>query len=322
MIIALPAPEIQIGFIETLARFRGHYLQDALADTVRGLQIPELDRELAEYAPADGLSALASEGLRGELVFPVPIILKSNPRLLGYYRLLYGFSQKEFYNSGTGLGRFRAMEESGVARKAIEADLPALAKALCSAAAPLVAALRRNTISAGLLNDLTLLTLGPQFRGAANVRKGTNGIRVVFESIRTIVERAVVEHDGARLTLLNATGRKVIIELAPDPDIVIREEMRADVFRDIVAIEVKAGADFSNIHNRVGEAEKSHQKAKNSGFVECWTIVNVDRVDVAMARRESPSTNRFYRISHLVAASGSEYQDFKDRIISLTGIAT
>ena len=74
------------------------------------------------------------------------------------------------------------------------------------------------------------------------------------------------------------------------------------------------------VEDGVGEAEKSHQKAKASGYVECWTVVNVDKIDVAMARRESPSTNRFYRVSDLVAATGDDYQDFKDRVISLTGI--
>ena len=85
-------------------------------------------------------------------------------------------------------------------------------------------------------------------------------------------------------------------------------------------IEVKAGEDFSNIHNRIGEAEKSHQKARARGFVECWTVVNVDRLDMAMARRESPSTNRFYRLSAIVSRVGDEYTDFRNRVISLTGI--
>jgi hypothetical protein len=91
-------------------------------------------------------------------------------------------------------------------------------------------------------------------------------------------------------------------------------------YRNIVAIEVKGGKDFSNIHNRVGEAEKSHQKAKQSGYVECWTVVNVDRIDIEMAKRESPSTNNFYKISQLISSNGNEYQDFKEHIISLTGI--
>ncbi len=72
------------------------------------------------------------------------------------------------------------------------------------------------------------------------------------------------------------------------PDIIIREEMSKGTFRNIIAIEVKGGTDYSNIHNRIGEAEKSHQKARNSGFVECWTVVNVDRLDFTVAKSESP----------------------------------
>lgn len=110
------------------------------------------------------------------------------------------------------------------------------------------------------------------------------------------------------------------IEFAPDPDIVICEEMNARSIRKLIAIEIKGGTDFSNIHNRVGEAEKSHQKAKSDGYVECWTVVNVDRIDMNMAGRESPSTNRFYRISALKSGEGEEYNDFRNRIIALTGI--
>ena len=107
---------------------------------------------------------------------------------------------------------------------------------------------------------------------------------------------------------------------SPDPDIVIREEMAPASFTEKIAIEVKAGKDVSNIHNRIGEAEKSHQKARSRGFVECWTVVNVDRLNMAMARQESPSTNRFYRLSAILSGTGTEYTDFRNRIISLTGI--
>ena len=81
--------------------------------------------------------------------------------------------------------------------------------------------------------------------------------------------------------------------------------MRPGSFRQLIAVEVKAGSDFSNIHNRIGEAEKSHQKAKAHGYVECWTVVDVDKIDITMARQESPSTNRFSRISDMVAAAGT-----------------
>ncbi len=113
---------------------------------------------------------------------------------------------------------------------------------------------------------------------------------------------------------------KVLIEFASDPDIIIREEMDKGTYRNIIAIEIKGGTDFSNIHNRIGEAEKSHQKARNAGYHECWTVVNVDRIDLAMARKESPSTNRFYCISKLMTPQNEESRDFRNRIISLTGI--
>jgi hypothetical protein len=43
-------------------------------------------------------------------------------------------------------------------------------------------------------------------------------------------------------------------------------------------------------------------------------------MDMTMARRESPSTDRFYRLSQIDALSGDEYQDFFNRIVALTGI--
>lgn len=320
MTIKVPLPDGQIDFAAALAGFRGLYLQDALSGTVKNLLIPDIDKELAAYVPAHSLSTLAAHGLRGEMVFPVPVVLQANPRLLGYYRLLYGYSQKEFYNSASGLGRFKSMEERGAIRKEVAAEVRALATALCEAGAFLVAGIGTAKISAALLDDLTLLTLGPQLRGGANVRKGAAGIRTVFNAIHEIVADAVSSISDTRMEIKNATGRTVLIEFAPDPDIIIREEMRAGVYRKIIAIEVKAGSDFSNIHNRIGEAEKSHQKAKGIGYAECWTVVNVDKIDIAMARRESPSTNRFYRISDLVAGTGNDYQDFRDRVVSLTGI--
>ena len=54
---------------------------------------------------------------------------------------------------------------------------------------------------------------------------------------------------------------------------------------------------------------------------ECWTVVNVDNVDIEMAHKESPSTNRFYRISQILEGKGPEYEDFRNRVISLTGIS-
>ncbi|MCC4593986.1 XcyI family restriction endonuclease, partial [Xanthomonas campestris pv. cannae] len=85
-------------------------------------------------------------------------------------------------------------------------------------------------------------------------------------------------------------------------------------------IEDKSGTDVSNIHNRIGEAEKSHQNARQRGFTECWTVVNVGRLDMVKARSESPSTDRFYSLTALSLRAGDEYADFRRRVLSLTAI--
>jgi hypothetical protein len=98
----LPDPELQASFASALTEIRQHYLQDALSEAVQSLAVPTIDAELAQLVPVHSLTMLAGQGLRGELMFPVPAVLAANPRLLGYYRLLYGYSRNEFYTSETG----------------------------------------------------------------------------------------------------------------------------------------------------------------------------------------------------------------------------
>ncbi len=316
----IPAPELQIEFSLALAEIRRRYLQEALQETVGTLPIAEVDSELATVAQADALQKLARHSIRGELLFPVPLILAANPYLLGYYRLLYGFSQKQFYTAATGVGAFKSMEERGVVSKARLSDIAELCRSMAPAGAALLDGLGAKRVSVALLDDLTLLTIGPQLRGGANVKKGARGIVKVFEAIHEIVKQSAISVDDARIVARNAAQRLVYVEFAPDPDIIIREEIAPSQFAEKIAIEVKAGEDFSNIHNRLGEAEKSHQKARQRGYVECWTIVNVDRIDMEMARRESPTTNRFYRISDIMSGTGAEFLDFRNRILSLIGV--
>lgn len=319
--VKIPDPELQIDFSFALAQIRALYLQQALSETIEKMNISDIDREFAAMVPAEHLAALARHGLRGELVFPAPCVLQQNPRLLGYYRLLLGFSQKAFYSASFGVSSFKGMEDQGKLSAKNKERLPELCAALITSAGKLIEGIGVERISRDLLDDLTLLTLGPQLRGGANVEIGTAGIVKVFEIIHNLVGNFTLASNPSRIEIRNAAGRKVLIEFAPDPDIIIREEMAPNAYRNIIAIEVKGGTDFSNIHNRLGEAEKSHQKARQQGYVECWTVVNVDRVDLKVARQESPSTNRFYRLSDLKAGRGSEFEDFRHRIVSLTGIS-
>lgn len=320
--ISFPVPKQQVDFALALKRFRGVYLQNALLETVRNMDIVALDAQLGEYVPKADLATLATYGLRAELLFPVPAVLEANPYLLGYYRLLMGYSQKEFYgrDKGFGVGSFKSMEVKGVIGKLAKPKISELCTAFCGAASALLSGVGPLRVSRELLDDLTLLTVGPQLRGGANNQRGTNGIVLVFEIIREIVSHATAEVRESAIEVNSATGRPVLIEFAADPDIIIREEMAHQNYRNVVAVEVKSGTDVSNIHNRIGEAEKSHQKARARGYTECWTVINVSRLDMVKARSESPSTDRFYSLTELSLREGEQYEDFKMRVLSLTAI--
>lgn len=91
-------PTLQISLYSRLQSLRAVYLREGLKATVEaeGFELSRLDEELSKLVPGKALKRLAAAGLRGELVFPVPCLLHHNPYLIGYYRLLFGFSQKEF----------------------------------------------------------------------------------------------------------------------------------------------------------------------------------------------------------------------------------
>ncbi len=317
---AFPPPDQQIGFSLALAQARSLFLQDALGVTVAHLDIALVDTELSQLAPKKWLAALARHGLRGELMFAVPSVLQASPRLLAYYRLLLGYSQKEFFTKATGASAYKALEADGRLPEKLALELPNFCKSLNEAAASLVQGIGLDCVSKNLLDDLTLLTYGPQLRGGANVRKGGDATRRVFAIIHGIVKRSVKASGTTRIEVRNAARRTVLIEFAADPDIIIRERTAKGGCINKIAIEIKGGTDYSNIHNRLGEAEKSHQKARSSGFTQCWTVVNVAGLDAALARQESPSTDRFYNLADLENPDSEAYQDFREQLVSLTGI--
>lgn len=262
---------------------------------------------------------LASRGIRGEFVFAIPALLIIKPHLLGYYRLLLGYSQKEFYQKSK-LARFEVLEHKGELPMRLEQEIPDLCRALAQRASELFNELGFDRLTLELLDDLSLLTLGPQLRGSNNTRIGKLANLAVFEIIQQIVVHALERSTTSRLELLNAAKRKVIITFSSDPDISIFEEIAVQKLKNVVAIEIKGGADKSNIWNRLGEAEKSHQTAKQRGFVEFWTIYNVPDLDLSKAHEKSPTTNRFYSLIDLSLPTTEEFSDFRDRLVSLVGI--
>lgn len=317
--IRLPPVQPQADFAVLLREVRSQMLQPALANTVRGLDIAQLDKELAKNVPAKALSNFSALGLRGELLFATACVIRANPRLIGYYRLVLGFSQKAFYATGAGTGAFKSAELHGKLSVAADKLVDALCAGFIEAGVELLASLSAHDETRTTLHELSLLTLGAQFRGGRNNQLGEAGSSRVFDLFREIVSGSAVKVDASVMEVKNAARRKVLIEFAADPDIVIQMEMKPGQFRSVIAVEIKAGTDFSNIHNRLGEAEKSHQKARAADFQECWTVINVALSD-REAKKASPSTNRFYRLADLEKRAGAVYEDFRDRLVSLTGI--
>lgn len=273
--------------------------------------------ELTRYAPADALAILARGGVRAEHVFPTPTVLAAKPSLVGYYRLLLGVPQKSFYASATGMTQFRTMEVNDTLRARQRDALGAFCEAMSDSLAELVRQLSPEVTDRDV-HELPLLVLGSQFQGGNNNAIGKRATVNVFLAIVEIVEPYIEERGERRLFVRNASGRNVVIALAADPDVRIQEQF--EDLRPKVAIEIKGGTDRSNVHNRVGEAEKSHQKARNDGYREFWTVIAMKGVDTDRLREESPTTDSWFDASEVLARKGPDYEDFRSRIAGVVGI--
>jgi hypothetical protein len=314
-----PLPDVQITFYQRLQDMRRTLLLDALLHVVARADIQEVDRQLAQFVTNEMLQKVASWGLRGEILFPVPYLLTQHPQLLGYYRRLLGFSQKQFYGKEYGFGVSKSLEEKGRITTRHMTLLAEFCQCLCKSAEFLVQGVEH--LSHNSVHELTLLTLGAQLRGGMLNVFGSQATQRVFSIIQAIVAPHIIASTERTIEISNAAGRIVHITFANDPDICIRERLPSQRYRNLVAIEIKGGTDRSNVHNRLGEAEKSHQKARKDGFVECWTMIRVADLDLTLARRESPSTDRFYNIDAITEADSEELTDFRENLCARVGIS-
>lgn len=308
-------PNLQIEFYFRLQIINQQYLSNALGETIKELDIFQIDKQLSEFVEPKYLKKVASFGLRGEIFFPVPYIIESNPKLLGYYRLLLGISQKAFYNKGP-FGSFKGLEERGIISAKAKPCVSDLCYSLIGTSQIMVATL--DNLSLSIVRDLQLLTIGPQLRGGANTDIGAFAADTIFELIKEIVYPYAIKVTNKEITIKNDSNRIVKLIFASDPDIKILETLGTGS-RSLVSIEIKGGRDASNIHNRLGEAEKSHRKAKENGFFEFWTIIGVD-LDYAPAKTESPTTSRFFNFDRIQDPKTEEYQLFRDLLSSLLSI--
>ncbi len=311
-------PSRQVGFHQLLVGARKAYLVDALQEALKQVDPKVLRRQLSRYVPRDVQVVLASAGIRDEYAFPVPTLLEAQPTLVGYYRLLLGISQKMSYRTGTGMGAFKSMEMGGSLSPAQQAKLPAFCKAMSAGLAELVCQLS-PAVTRRDLNELPLLTLGSQFQGSSNVAIGKQATLETYLAITEIVDAFVEKHSAKQVKITNASGRTVVISLGADPDVRIQEEFGGEL-RNKVAIEIKGGTDMSNVHNRAGEAEKSHQKAKAQGYRDFWTIILKKGVSAKKLKAESPTTTSWFDTAEVLGREGADWEEFRTRLAGEVGI--
>jgi hypothetical protein len=316
----------QVRFYQILVAARTQWFMDALSDALGRVEQKVIKDQIGEYVPEDVQKILAAAGLRDEHVFPVPAVIEKKPSLIGYYRLLLGAPQKSFYKGSTGMGRFKGMEELGAISKKVQPFIPDFCRAMAKPLAELVRQIPK--ISDRDLHELPLLTFGSQLQGSNNTQIGKTAMQEVFVAVTDIVKNYIIEppvdltasQKQKRLFLRNSSGRTVVITLSHDPDLCVQELMENNRPNSKVAIEVKGGTDVSNAHNRAGEAEKSHQKARKLGFPEFWTIISKNGLEAHKLRAESPTTNRWYDVAEVLARKGDDWDDFRQRLAGACGI--
>jgi hypothetical protein len=314
----VPEPAQQVRFHQLLVAARKTWLRDALRGAVGEIDPTVLNQQLTDYVPADAAQILGAAGIRSEEVFPVPIILEARPTLVGYYRLLLGISQKGFYKGETGLATFKRMEEDGVITERHKEKLPELCHEMAGSLADLVRQLS-PTVTDRDVHELPLLTLGSKFYGSNNNAIGQQATRDVFLAIADIVEPHITARGERSITVQNAAGRTVHIALAADPDVAITEDFEGGE-RKKVALEIKGGTDRSNAHNRAGEAEKSHQKARNEGYIDFWTVIAKKGLDMTTLQSESPTTRSWFDAAQVLGQEGEDWDDFRSRVAGEVGI--
>jgi len=290
-------------------------LQPALRAAVKAVGIHQVDADLKRLVPEKALTHLASIGLRGERVFPTPVIIRYAPPLIGYYRMLLGLSQKEFGQSQRlGYSPWVNAESKGKLSPQLDQALDDFCKALIVPLVKLVSAMESFTEHD--LNDLSLLTLGPTLQGGRNNVIGSKAAQGILTALRAIIGPRIVFDSPQLIRFKSKSGRTFELIPASDPDISISEGAGTQTI-PLLAIEVKGGKDTSNAYNRAGEAEKSHITAELQGYSNRWTIIHMRGVDRRKITEKTPSSTEVFETADILSQSGADWSRLRQKLQSL-----
>lgn len=318
--IAVPSTAKQLKAQNILKFYRDSMLGDTLRKTVSTINPQILHKEIVDYVPTNGMKILQRAGSREEVAFALPCVLYKNPRLLGYYRLLMGISEKQFYTRASGLSSYKCFEHEGKIGHHSSNDIESLCMAINKNMDDFLSNANKTSLSEDL-KALPLMTLGVYVDGVWRNIIGTQAANHVFDTIKAIVTEtgADISDENDGFSFVNKQNENVTVLPASDPDISITKN---DGFK-LLCIEIKGGQDVANVHNRAGEAEKSHQKAKKDGWKETWTIiylVGLQKEQRCKLNTESPSTDMWFDVNEICSRTGASFLKFKQEIMKRIGL--
>lgn len=316
--LTAPSPSRQLAFHKLLVSARSRWLVDALQQALASIDPVVLKAESSKLVPVEVQKLLATKGIRDEFIFPLPVLIRQRPELVGYYRLLLGVPQKTFYSARTGMGPLKALETGHALGERLGSYVEPFCRTMISSLAQLAREMKPS-ISLRDVTELQLLTLGSQFQGGQNNIIGQQATQEVFEAIAEIVRTHVFERKPREIRLRNSSKREVIILFGSDPDISVSEMFGAEI-RKQLAIEIKGGTDQSNAHNRAGEAEKSHLKAKRKGFRDFWTLITKASGKERGLSADSPTTRHWFDIAQILNREGEDWTKFQSQLCGELGI--
>lgn len=323
--LVIPSTAKQVQTQKILHDYRERMLGSNLKDVAATIDPDLLQAEIARFVSKECRMLLQGLSIREEVVFALPCILKRKPVLLGYYRLLMGISEKQFYTSTAGISAFKIMEHDGRMNPGIEKELDHLCDAINDAMAQLLKGADHSRLAQDLA-ELPLMTLGVYADGVWRNRIGTQAAVHVFETIKQMVKSFhvnLITDQEKCFRFQNNVGDVYRVVSSSDPDISIFLEGKPE--EKILCIEIKGGQDVANVHNRAGEAEKAHLKASRAGWREKWTViylVGLQHEQMDKLLTESPSTDRWFDINEVCAQSGQTYDLFQETLASKFGLAS
>ena len=283
-------------------------LFDAVAAAVISANGQEISDQLTAYVRPDALIILAQAGIDPLRLFPLPVVIEHDPRVIGYYRLTLDWGKKPFYHEDSWRMSFQTMEDRGTLSPLNHQKLPELCAQMCAVMSDFVIA--NPNLTPQQVNAFAMAAFGVQVDGARRVLIGQQAETAVFSAFFAAVAHYDATHTPTLITLTNDRGEAIRITKQSDPDVCVW--FPKDVLA--VAAEIKGGTDRSNDGERVGAAMKSHGKIATA---KRWVIIASGD---AAKRALVAGVDAWFNVEEVRAQTGDDWDRFRYAVAEAVGI--